>query len=287
MEMKKPTLITSWYEIRAEAVQARKQNLKVGLVPTMGALHEGHLSLVRTARDYCDVTIATIFVNPTQFGPHEDLNKYPRTLDDDLARLGALEVDFAYAPSKEELYPEGFSTFVEPPSVAKRFEGECRPGHFRGVTTIVLKLLNIIPAHIAFFGQKDYQQCRVIQSMAQDLNVPTLIQLCPTVRDPDGLALSSRNQYLSTAERTQALSISKSLDDAEGEVSRGQTDMRRIVDRMRNTLEAAGIEKIDYVDIADAQTLEPVAQLQNDAVALIAAHVGITRLIDNRILSHR
>jgi pantoate--beta-alanine ligase len=252
----------------------------------MGALHEGHLSLVRASRQACDVTVATIFVNPAQFGPHEDLDQYPRTLDEDLAALGDLNVDFVFAPSTKELYPDGFSTLVEPPAVARPFEGQYRPGHFRGVATIVLKLFNIIPADFAFFGQKDFQQARVIQDMVRDLNVPTTVHVCPTVRDPDGLALSSRNRYLSPAEREQALSLSKCLDYAEHEVLRGRTDLRPIVAGMRNTLEAAGIEKIDYVDIADAQTLEPVMTLQHSAVALVAAHVGATRLIDNRILSH-
>lgn len=282
----KPAVIASRYEIRAEVVDARQRGASVGLVPTMGALHEGHLSLVRAAREACDVTIVTIFVNPAQFGPHEDLDQYPRTMEDDLAALRELDVDLVFAPSREELYPEGFATYVEPPSIAQGYEGSFRPGHFRGVTTVVLKLFNIIPASMAFFGQKDYQQYRVIEQMVKDLNIPICIVPCPTIRDVDGLALSSRNRYLSKGQREQALAISRSLDHAEQLVAAGNTNLRDVAAEMRGILESAGIEKIDYVDIADAKTLEQVDRFDRDVVGLVAAHVGTTRLIDNRVLRY-
>lgn len=283
-EAQHPKLLTNRYEVRAEVIAARQRDASVGLVPTMGALHEGHLSLVRAAREDCDVTIVTIFVNPTQFGPQEDLAEYPRTMEDDLAALRELEVDFVYAPSTAELYPDGFSTHIEPPDVAKPFEGQHRPGHFRGVTTIVLKLFNIIPARMAFFGEKDYQQYLAIKRMVTDLNLPILIVPCPTVRDADGLALSSRNRYLSESERQQALAISQSLDCAEQAISSGANDLRAVAASMRQMLDEAGIDRVDYVEIADAETLDVVDRFERNAVALIAAHVGNTRLIDNRIL---
>lgn len=281
---RKPLLLTARHEIRAEVISARKRDAKVGLVPTMGALHDGHLSLVRAAREACDVTVVTIFVNPAQFGPWEDLAEYPRTFDEDLAALQELDVDFVFAPSETELYPDGFSTHVDPPGVATAFEGQFRPGHFRGVTTIVLKLFNIIPAHMAFFGTKDYQQYVVIRRMAADLNLPISIMPCPTVRAADGMALSSRNRYLSDAQHEQALAISRSLDHVERAIASGETDLRTLAAAMREILVQAGIDKIDYAEIADAETLEVVDRLDQDAVALIAAHVGNTRLIDNRIL---
>ncbi len=173
--------------------------MTIGLVPTMGALHEGHLSLVRRSVAECDYTVATIFVNPTQFGPQEDFSRYPRTLEADLAALAAEGTDLVFVPSAEQIFPPGFSTFVEPPDVAKLWEGRCRPGHFRGVATVVLKLFHLVAADVAFFGQKDYQQSRVIQDMARDLDLRVHIEICPTIREQDGLAMSSRNRYLNPA----------------------------------------------------------------------------------------
>ena len=276
----------------AAAMQERVQALKaagtrIGLVPTMGALHEGHLSLVRAARQQADVVVATIFVNPTQFGPQEDFSKYPRTFDADLALLARERCDFVFAPPNEELYPAGFSTYIEPPAIAQPLEGVCRPGHFRGVATVVLKLFQTIPAQFACFGHKDFQQVQVIRHMVRDLNVPIEIVVCPTVREPDGLAMSSRNRYLSSAEREQALAIPRSLELAERLVLGGQHDSAQVAAEMRGMLNKAGIERIDYVELADPETLQERKRIEGETVALIAAFVGTTRLIDNRMLVAR
>ncbi len=184
----------------------RREGKRIGIVPTMGALHEGHLSLVRHAKQACDISVATIFVNPSQFGPNEDYQRYPRTLESDLQSLDSVGCDFVFTPSMESIYPQGYSTYVEPPRVAERWEGAYRPGHFRGVATIVLKLFMLVPAQVAYFGRKDYQQVAVISAMVRDLGVPIRIEACETIRDPDGLAMSSRNRYLSESERVRALS---------------------------------------------------------------------------------
>ncbi len=271
-------------EIQAETRALRMAGKRVGLVPTMGALHAGHLSLVRRARAECDAVIATIFVNPTQFGPQEDFSRYPRTLDPDLDLLAAENCDLVFVPAKEEIYPPGFSTYVEPPAVAAPLEGRCRPGHFRGVATVVLKLFNLIPANVAYFGQKDYQQSLVIKHMVRDLNLPIEIAVCPIVRESDGLALSSRNRYLSPAEREQALALSRGLKRAEGRVRAGQRDADSIAAVIKHELTAAGIERIDYATVADAQSLVELNRLDRPAVALVACFVGATRLIDNCLL---
>jgi len=251
----------------------------------MGALHEGHLSLVRAARQRADIVVTTIFVNPTQFGPQEDLSRYPRTLDNDLKLLSAEGCHFVFLPTASDMYPAGFSTYVDPPAVAEPLEGKCRPGHFRGVATIVLKLFNLIPADFACFGQKDFQQLSVIRHMVQDLALPIEIVACPIVRESDGLAMSSRNRYLSPAERAQALAISRALDRAAQLVASGERDASAVVSRMRQELTAAGITQIDYVAIADPETLAEKHVLDGPSVALIAAFVGKTRLIDNRVLA--
>ena len=257
----------------------------VGLVPTMGALHEGHLSLVRRAKNECDVAVATIFVNPTQFAPQEDFSMYPRTLAADLQLLAAANCDLVFVPSREAMYPPEASTFIEPPEVAQPLEGVCRPGHFRGVATVVLKLFNIIPADRAYFGQKDFQQALVIRRMAQDLNVPLEVVVCPIIREPDGLAMSSRNRYLSPSERQRALALSRALNLVQEQVSRGERDAVALKGQMQEVLEGAGIERVDYATIADPETLADVKRLNGPAVALIAAYVGTTRLIDNCLLS--
>lgn len=270
--------------IQAETIRQRRLGRRIGLVPTMGALHEGHLSLVQVARERADVIVATIFVNPTQFGPGEDLAKYPRTLDADLAALSAAGCDLVFVPSTSDMYPPGSSTFVEPPAVSQPLEGICRPGHFRGVATIVLKLLNIIPADVACFGQKDYQQAQVIRRMVADLNLPIEIVVCPIIREPDGLAMSSRNRYLSPAERQQALALSQALNEAERLVASGVLDSEPILTAMGNKLRSAGITRIDYVTLANPESLAEVPRIEGSAVALIACHIGNTRLIDNRLL---
>jgi len=247
----------------------------------MGALHEGHLSLARAAGQECDYRISSIFVNPAQFGPQEDFQRYPRTLDADVRALGGCGVDAVFVPAVEGIYPAGFSTYVEPPAVAHRWEGACRPGHFRGVATVVLKLFHLIPAHAAFFGRKDYQQCLVIRHMAADLNVPIEIRICPTVREDDGLALSSRNRYLTAQERQRALSLSHSLQVARQLVASGVRQAERVQQAMQRQLQAGGVSRVDYAVVVAPDTLEPVAEIVQPSLALIAAYVGTTRLIDN------
>jgi pantoate--beta-alanine ligase len=228
------------------------------------------------------MTIVTIFVNPTQFAPEEDFDKYPRTLESDLEALVDCDVDLVFAPSSEEVYPAGTTTAVEPPHVARRWEGQCRPGHFRGVATVVLKLFHMAMTDVAYFGQKDYQQALVIRHMVRDLDVPIRICVCPIIREPDGLAMSSRNRYLDPRQRRQALALSEGLQLAERAVQQGEQDAGAITARVRQVLTDAGIERIDYVALVDPDTLEPVAETWSSAVALIAAYVGDTRLIDNR-----
>lgn len=276
-----PRLVTTAAELRAAVRAARAAGCAVGLVPTMGALHEGHLSLARASRSECGFTVATIFVNPTQFAPHEDFEKYPRTLQTDLESLASCRADLVFAPRREDMYPAGCSTLVEPPQVARRWEGECRPGHFRGVATVVLKLFNLAQADVAFFGQKDYQQAAVIRRMVQDLDVPTEIRVCPTVREPDGLAMSSRNRYLNAVERQQAVAISRALRWAEQMAADGERQAVKLVDSIHRVLAQAQIHRIDYVAVVDPETLEPIPELTGPVMVLIAVWVGGTRLIDN------
>lgn len=278
-------IITCAADMQRHALRSRLAGHRIGLVPTMGALHEGHLSLVRAAREEADVVVATIFVNPTQFGPHEDFAKYPRTLEADLQALSAAGCDIVFVPERDEMYPPGSTTSVDPPAASQPLEGECRPGHFRGVATIVLKLFHLIPADVAFFGHKDYQQALVIRHMVRDLNVPMEIVVCPTVREADGLALSSRNRYLSPAQRQQAVALSRALDEAQRLVVGGQRDVGQIEMAMRNILVAAGIERVDYAAVADPQTLAQSSTIDGPAIALVACYVGTTRLIDNRLLA--
>lgn len=250
----------------------------------MGALHQGHLSLVAESLRENDDTIVTIFVNPTQFAPSEDLERYPQSLDSDVAELAAVGVKYVFAPQNDEIYPAGFSTGIVPPDVAKRLEGEFRPAHFAGVATVVLKLLNLTQADRAYFGQKDYQQAKVVQQMVLDLNVPTEIRTCSIIRDPDGLAMSSRNAYLSAEERQIALSLNQTLAEVERKIQAGQRDGFELVTDMRQQLIDAGVQRIDYAIVAHPDTLEMVDPIELPVVALVAAQVGQTRLIDNRLI---
>lgn len=259
----------------------RLEAKRIGLVPTMGALHEGHLSLVRQAKMENDVAVATIFVNPAQFGPNEDFQKYPRTLESDLEQLRSCGCDLVFTPTNQQMYPYGHSTFVEPPKVANEWEGKIRPGHFRGVATIVMKLFQIIPAHIGYFGRKDYQQVAVIKAMVRDLNLPICIESCETVREPDGLAMSSRNRYLSPEERSRALGLSKALRVGQALIDQGCTTGQRIEEAMRNELMRAPVDSIDYAALVHPDTLEQVEFIDTTVVGIIAARVGSTRLIDN------
>jgi pantoate--beta-alanine ligase len=229
--------------------------------------------------------VHTIYLKHTHNITTDDFSKYPRTLEADLQALSREGCDYVFVPDREAMYPTGFSTYVEPPAVSQPLEGLCRPGHFRGVATVVLKLFNLVPADVACFGQKDYQQLLVIRDMARDLDLPIEIVPCPIVREADGLAMSSRNRYLSPAERQQALALSQSLREARQLVHDGEHDSRTIVDRMRKILTDAGIERIDYVALADPKTLNQKPQIDGPAIALVAAFVGTTRLIDNAMLA--
>ena len=270
--------LTQWVQ------QTRKSNRTLGVVPTMGALHEGHLSLARASLERCDETIVTIFVNPTQFAAGEDLDQYPKPLEADLEKLASIGVRHAFVPGDGEMYPDGFSTAVLPPSVSKRLEGEYRPTHFGGVCTVVLKLLNVTQADVAFFGQKDYQQVQVVKWMVKDLNVPTEIHVCPIIREPGGLAMSSRNIYLSDEERKIALTINQTLDHVQRQIEGGDTDGFVLINEMRQMLIDGGLTSIDYALLADAETLVVMDEVHQPAVALIAAYCGKTRLIDNRVI---
>jgi len=257
----------------------------VGLVPTMGALHEGHLSLVRRAREECDTVAVSVFVNPTQFGEDEDLEAYPRDEARDAALLEAEGVDVLFAPPLEEVYPAGFSTSVHVSGVTETLEGDSRgPEHFEGVATVVLKLLNMTRPQVAYFGQKDAQQALVIRRMVRDLDVPVRIDVLPTVRDPEGLALSSRNSYLSDPERRQALSLSGALRAAEEAVARGELDAPSVLAAARHELEAAGLEP-EYLELRSAEDLTPVESVNGSTLLAVAARVGRARLIDNVVLT--
>ena len=276
-----PQVLTRGDAIRAVVNNARFEKESVGLVPTMGGLHAGHLSLVDAAAAENDLVVVTIFVNPTQFNDADDLAKYPRDLDADVALLARHGCHFVFAPDVQEMYGPHHSTFVEPSGVAVPLEGERRPGHFRGVATIVLKLFNIIPADVAYFGRKDYQQSLVVEQLVRDLNVPIQIKVRSTVREADGLAMSSRNAHLSASERQQAVAIPESLKLAADLVAAGEQDAEVIRRRMRSYLEQAAI-KVDYVEQVAEGTVTSVERIVGPTVALVAGCVGKTRLIDNR-----
>lgn len=272
-------------EMRRWTMHHRSDSHTIGLIPTMGALHQGHLSLARASIQRCDTTAASIYVNPTQFGPQEDLGQYPRTLERDLELLDAQGVAAVFVPDDQGMYPQGFSTYVQPPDVAKPLEGIYRPTHFRGVTTIVAKLFLAAPVTHAFFGRKDYQQWKVIEAMTRDLNMGIEIVPCEIVRDHDGLAMSSRNRYLQPSDRHRALLLSQSLVRVETAIADGIRQTAELESLMRTTLQAngAGVDRLEYAVVVDADTLMPITQIDKPAVALIAAWVGNTRLIDNRI----
>lgn len=256
----------------------------VGLVPTMGALHEGHLSLVRAARGQCDVTAVSIFVNPLQFGPTEDLEKYPRSLQRDAAMLEELGVDFVFIPSVAEMYPPDARTYVDVSDLSGKLDGGSRPGHFRGVATVVCKLFEIVRPDRAFFGQKDAAQVAVLRKMTRDLNLDVEIVVCPIVREADGLAMSSRNVYLSPRERKQALVLSRSLQRVKAAAEAGEGDARKLVELGMHEIASETGAKLDYFAVVDADTLEPVEKVSSGTLVAVAAWVGTTRLIDNLVL---
>jgi len=271
-------------DMRAASRQVRQSGQALGFVPTMGALHAGHIALVRAARAQCDVIAASIFVNPTQFGPNEDFAKYPRTFDQDRALLEAEGVAFIFAPTPEEMYPSGASTFVEVEGISDRLDGASRPGHFRGVATVVANLFHIVAPDKAFFGQKDAAQVAVLRRMVRDLNFDLELIVCPTIREPDGLALSSRNRYLSAPERAQALVLSRALNAISAAYRAGQTNVTRLLDAGRAAMAAEPEVRIDYLAIVDPDTLLPLDDAAPGALVAVAAYVGSTRLIDNIIL---
>lgn len=266
------------------ARQARADGAIVGLVPTMGALHAGHLSLVRAAGEQTSTRVVSLFVNPKQFGPSEDFTRYPRTLDADRAALEPLGVHYVFAPPAEEIYPPGFSTSVEVAGLSERLEGRSRPGHFRGVTTIVLKLFEIVQPSFAFFGRKDAQQARIIRQMTRDLNLDTEIVVCPIVREPDGLALSSRNAYLQGPERNAATVLNRSLAAVRARIERGERMVGPLLEEMRGVLAAEPLAAVDYAEIVDADTFEPASRLRRSCLAAMAVFIGKTRLIDNMLI---
>jgi pantoate--beta-alanine ligase len=273
----------SW--MKQVARQACADNHIIGMVPTMGALHQGHLSLLRRAKSECSKVFASIFVNPTQFGPNEDLSKYPRTFEADVAKLESAGVEILFAPDAKEIYPAGFTTYVTVEELSNRLEGRSRPGHFRGVATVVLKLFEIAQPHYAFFGRKDAQQARILQRMAQDLNLDIELQLCPIVREPDGLALSSRNAYLSPEERRAAAVLHHALEAVRAEVLAGTRDSLGLQNAARGVLAEEKLARVDYVEVASADTFEPVVRIgAQPAYVLLAVFVGKTRLIDNLLI---
>jgi pantoate--beta-alanine ligase len=283
--MNRPELIASVADMQKASQDARRRG-SVALVPTMGALHEGHFSLVRAARAMCDAAVVSIFVNPTQFGPHEDFERYPRTLESDLELLEREGVALIFAPPVKEMYPKGGeATFIEVSGIGDRLDGRSRPGHFRGVTTVVAKLFHIVSPDVAFFGQKDAAQVAVLRAMVRDLNFPLKLEVCPTVREPDGLALSSRNRYLSGEQREQALVLYRALLAARTEAARGVHAASELRSVMRRALEREPGVRIDYAEVVDPGTLLPVGDVAQGALLAVAAWVGQTRLIDNLLLA--
>ncbi len=270
--------------MQRRSLQLRSQGKTIGFVPTMGYFHEGHLSLMRRARQECDVVVVSIYVNPLQFGPREDFNRYPRDLQRDLKMAEEVGVDIVFSPKDEDMYPEGYQTFVEVTELTRGLEGFYRPGHFRGVTTVVAKLFNIVLPHKAYFGEKDFQQLRVVQRMVRDLNFPVEILPCPTVREPDGLAMSSRNTYLSESERKAAIVLNRALKAADQLFRNGERSATRLKVKVWEVLSTEPNIRPQYVEIVDAETLEPVSVIDKPAAILLAAFVGQARLIDEWVL---
>jgi pantoate--beta-alanine ligase len=263
---------------------ARGEGRVIGLVPTMGALHEGHTALVARAKQDCSRVIASVFVNPKQFGPKEDYKKYPRDLEKDAEKLSAVGVDALFAPDVADVYPDGFRTYVNVEGISERLEGRSRPGHFRGVSTVVLKLFEIVQPHFAYFGRKDAQQVRIISEMTRDLNLDAEIVVCPVVREADGLALSSRNAYLSAEERKASTVLYLALVAVRNELSVGVRDAMQLQTAMRRIIEAEPLATVDYAEIVSADTFEPVVRVARPCYAVLAVFVGKTRLIDNLLI---
>ncbi|HUJ08935.1 MAG TPA: pantoate--beta-alanine ligase [Verrucomicrobiae bacterium] len=278
-------VVRTVHDMQTVAADLKRSGQRIALVPTMGALHEGHASLMRKAREQEVRLVVSIYVNPTQFGPHEDFKQYPRDLEADTRVCQREGVDVLFAPADDEMYPGGaLTTWVHETKLETRFEGERRPGHFRGVCTVIAKLFNIVQPDIAVFGKKDYQQWKIIEHLARNLCYPVEILSAPVVREPDGLAMSSRNQLLTAAERAQATVLWKGLNVARDLFNGGERSPHRLEAAIQRTVSLAPVARLDYAAIADAETLEPVHEAQHGNVALLAAYIGSTRLIDNAIL---
>ena len=276
-------VVTTVRELREALSPARAASRSIGLVPTMGAFHDGHLALMRAARAEADVVVVSLFVNPAQFGPSEDLAAYPRDFERDRALADAEGVDLLFAPDVSEVYPDGFDTKVVVGAITETLEGEARPGHFDGVATVVTKLFNIVGPDVAWFGQKDAQQALMIRKLVRDLNIPVRVAIAPTVREPDGLAMSSRNAYLSFDERPRAVALSRALAAAEREVAAGQVGAAEVLAAARAELDAAGIEP-EYLELRSADDLSPAERVNGNTLLAVAARVGRARLIDNTVL---
>ncbi len=277
--VRSPTAMTDWSE------RLLREGVNIGFVPTMGALHDGHRALIRQARLRCDALVVSLFVNPTQFGPQEDLAKYPRTLPQDRALCRAEGVDVCFEPTAQAMYPEGFQTIVTLPTIARRWEGERRPHHFSGVATVVTKLFGMVRPQLAFFGQKDFQQSALVRQLVKDLNLGVEISVCPTVREADGLAMSSRNVYLTQDERTRAVTLYKSLRAGAEAIRRGVTDGEAVQSVMVQVVKGEAAMTIDYLAVCDPFTLEPLSTVTSRVVLLGAVRIGSVRLIDNLLVT--
>lgn len=274
-------IITTVAEMKARVREWKEQGLSIGLTPTMGALHEGHMSLMEAAREQCDRVVTSVFVNPLQFGPDEDYDNYPRDLERDASIAESRGVDVVFHPSVEEMYPENYNTYVVMETLTDTLCGASRPGHFRGVCTVVNKLFNIVQPNKAFFGQKDAQQLAIIMRMVADLNMNLEVVGCPIVREDDGLAKSSRNTYLSPEERAAALCLSRAIFKAKEMIEEGERDSATIAQAVTNTIEEEPLARIDYVEVVDLGNMQPVGTLPERGLVAIAVYIGSTRLIDN------
>jgi pantoate--beta-alanine ligase len=277
-------IISTIAEMQSSAESLRREGKRIGFVPTMGFLHEGHLSLMRTARQENDIVVASIFVNPTQFGPKEDLARYPRDAEGDRKKCETAGVDILFTPSAEEMYPERPVVFVAVEGISDILEGAIRPGHFRGVATVVVKLFHIVKPHRAYFGQKDFQQCAVIRQMKKGLDLDVEVALLPTMREPDGLAMSSRNSYLNAEQRKKAACLFRALTAAEELIRSGVREPEKMRQKMRAVMLAEKDVQVDYAEVSDPDTLEPIRTMQERVVLLVAARIGTTRLIDNLLV---
>jgi pantoate--beta-alanine ligase len=278
-------IIKSIIEMNLWVQQKHRQNKTIGFVPTMGFFHEGHLNLMRTAKQQCDLVVVSIYVNPTQFGPNEDFSKYPRDLDRDFRLAEEVGVETVFVPFDKKIYPEGYKTYVQVEELSGKLCGKSRPGHFRGVATIVTKLINIVQPDVLYLGQKDAQQAILLQKMVYDLNINTKVVVVPTIRESDGLAMSSRNKYLNPEERQQATVLHQSLQLAKSIISSGEKESDKIIDAMQDMIRKQPNAKIDYIAIVDPETLEDIPVIEKHVLIAVAVFIGKTRLIDNIIIN--